>query len=233
MMELWPFTNFHDLNLDWIIRVIKEWNKKLDEFFNGNGFHDMVDRVLGEHPEWTTTVQNGSITEPKIESTFLAQIKNDYVTPQMYGAKGDGVTDDTNAFNLAFNDGKPVYVPAGTYIATDTIRVENGVEVCFDRNAKLRLESPAVIDCFLDISNNYQIHDRNTVICGTGDIDGNDRCLTVVGLHGYRTLTWDGPNVYNGIKVLMDMLYNRDLYGYDAAEAVVKNVLLKNSTYHA
>lgn len=41
-----------------------------------------------------------------------------YVTPQMYGAKGDGVTDDSAAFQLALNNeiNKPVYVPHGQYL---------------------------------------------------------------------------------------------------------------------
>lgn len=37
-----------------------------------------------------------------------------YVTPQMYGAVADGVTDDTTAFEEAITHGN-VYVPAGTY----------------------------------------------------------------------------------------------------------------------
>ena len=37
----------------------------------------------------------------------------------MYGAKGDGVTNDLTAFNLAINavsDGDVIYVPNGTYL---------------------------------------------------------------------------------------------------------------------
>lgn len=44
---------------------------------------------LNEHPEATTTVQDGSIEEIKINKNFLPYIKNDYFTPQMFGAKGD------------------------------------------------------------------------------------------------------------------------------------------------
>ena len=38
-----------------------------------------------------------------------------------YGAVGDGVANDTNAFNLAIATGKRVYVPAGTYLINVTI----------------------------------------------------------------------------------------------------------------
>ena len=30
MMELWPFTNFHDLNLDWLIGQWKKLESNLD-----------------------------------------------------------------------------------------------------------------------------------------------------------------------------------------------------------
>lgn len=32
MFEFWPFTNFHQLNLDWIIKEVKENNRKVEEF---------------------------------------------------------------------------------------------------------------------------------------------------------------------------------------------------------
>lgn len=57
---------------------------------------------LAEHPEATTTVQDGAITEIKINSDFLPYIKNEYITPEMFGAIGNGVTDDTNAIKSTF-----------------------------------------------------------------------------------------------------------------------------------
>jgi hypothetical protein len=45
----------------------------------------------------------------------------DYVTPQDFGAIGDGVTDDSPAFQAALNSGNPVWVPhrpSGYYIKT-------------------------------------------------------------------------------------------------------------------
>lgn len=70
-----------------------------------------VQEWLDEHPEATTTVQDGAIvtakladgavTEPKIADAFLPYIKNAYVTPEMFGAVGDGAIDDSDAFNDA------------------------------------------------------------------------------------------------------------------------------------
>ena len=46
-----------------------------------------------------------------------------------YGAVGDNKTDDTEAFKKAVSeaekDGLPVYVPAGTYIISDTITLKS------------------------------------------------------------------------------------------------------------
>lgn len=45
----------------------------------------------------------------------------DVVSVKDFGAVGDGVSDDTAAFNAAFKLHKPVYVPPGDYKLTDTL----------------------------------------------------------------------------------------------------------------
>ena len=47
-----------------------------------------------------------------------------------FGAKGDGVADDTAAFLLAFASGQPVYAPAGTYLV-DALSIPTGFGFSF------------------------------------------------------------------------------------------------------
>ncbi len=71
---------------------------------------------LEEHPEVTTTVQDGELTIDKMVVGTLG-----YVTPQMFGAKGDGVTDDTDAIQTALNQHTHVVLPNGRYLITSPL----------------------------------------------------------------------------------------------------------------
>ena len=65
-----PFTDYHQLNLDWIIETVKEWTERLIAFFDEDGAKDLVEDVLEEHPEWVTTVMDGSITKAKLNENL-------------------------------------------------------------------------------------------------------------------------------------------------------------------
>lgn len=54
-----------------------------------------------------------------------------------YGAKGDGVTDDTVAFQTALAKNRLVYVPEGTYKLSDTLTIEGNCELELAQSAVL------------------------------------------------------------------------------------------------
>lgn len=86
---------------------------------------EAVDNWLDEHPEATTTVQDSSLTESKFTDELKLKTINDYVTPQMFGAVGNGVADDSEAIISMFANanGRKIYFPKGTYKITQDITI--------------------------------------------------------------------------------------------------------------
>ncbi len=83
---------------------------------------------LDNHPEATSTVQDGSLTIDKFTEEAKWGILKDFVSPEMYGAVGDGVTDDTEAFKTAVNTGKPIILTRNYYIApSETMVLKNSL----------------------------------------------------------------------------------------------------------
>ena len=77
---------------------------------------------LDEHPEATTTVEDRSLTVAKFTDSAQSQVVNNYVTPEMFGAKGDGVTDDTQAIKNMLASQSRLYVFSETdYKITSSI----------------------------------------------------------------------------------------------------------------
>jgi len=63
-----------------------------------------------------------------VTSRSLANHFGDFLSVKDFGAVGDGVTDDTAAFNLALASGKPIWVPPGVYIVNN-VTVPLGAQI--------------------------------------------------------------------------------------------------------
>lgn len=99
---------------------------------------------LDAHPEATTTVQDGSLTEAKFSSALKQKTIKDYVTPEMFGAVGDGVTDDTTAVQNAINNGNVIFCK-GTYAIASTITINGGKTIKGIKHNELSNDDPTFI----------------------------------------------------------------------------------------
>lgn len=141
---------------------------KVVEYVNnvlGDGnLSEYVNQWMLDHPEVTTTVQDGAITYQKLNSSIRA-----FVTPEIFGAVGDGVTDDTEAFYDLLNYGKPVVIPANTYRITEPIIGENCKVISDDatyNNIKPIYPKEAVLKSFNDFAkvHNYSLGNNKSYV---------------------------------------------------------------------
>ena len=71
------------------------------------------------------------------EINELKEITKHIVTPQMYGAYGDGKHNDSAAFNKALTMSKYVHIPRGTYLLNDTINLVGGEVITGEKDTTL------------------------------------------------------------------------------------------------
>jgi hypothetical protein len=80
----------------------------------------------------TRPVENQAVSraviaiEGKLNDVYNA-VAELHVTPQMFGAVGDGVADDTEAFRAAIESGHSVHIPAGEYLVGEIVVDKNCV----------------------------------------------------------------------------------------------------------
>ena len=92
---------------------------------------DINDAIASiEHfvPPLSSTQNNVGASDRKWKEGYFEKLvvndviaKGPWVDVRAFGAKGDGVTDDTTAFNTALENSKIVYVPPGTYLVIDVV----------------------------------------------------------------------------------------------------------------
>lgn len=90
-------------------------------------------RVTANRDAIANEVARATAAEGKLAKDFNEKLDRHhysfYSTPEDYGAKGDGVTDDTDALNACFSDGKGTHVLTGNYLITKPVLVKSNTTV--------------------------------------------------------------------------------------------------------
>lgn len=90
----------------------------------------------------TMVVADGTTTPRSISDRFA-----DIINVKDFGAKGDGVTDDTEAIQAALDTGKSIYIPNGTYKISQTLNVYDG-QVIYGDGVTSIIEGNSLIYAF-------------------------------------------------------------------------------------
>lgn len=147
----------YSYDLKWIVRQIKAWRDPLDS---------------AERAEASAEAAAISAAEAQAAAGSLDQ---PFVTPEMFGAEGDGVTDDKTAFAFALASGKPVFCHGDkTYVVGVSTGDNNGIQL--PAGAILMLNGATIKVSNPDNLTTYQIINAtgisNALICN-GTIIGD------------------------------------------------------------
>lgn len=158
-----------------------------------------------------------------------------------YNAKGDGVTDDTNAIINAINAnaGKTILFADGVFCISSPITISNDCNIKFS-NATLK--AIALMDWMINyetsrtITNAFSLS-RDGFIVG-GKLDGNNKAKKLLRLNKFLHFTLKDMRFYNGINrglVVNDVasmsaeLVASDLYfANDTADSITDNIAIEN-----
>lgn len=139
-----PVDYIVNLDLASVYAKKTEIPKNVSELENDAGYikQEVVDQLI---PIKAIKVNDVTI-QP--DETHTVNIETGYVTPEMFGAVGDGVTDDSTAFNLCFTKametGKFILLSNKTYLITSQLtNIENTNIIGI--NTKIKLGNNAFI----------------------------------------------------------------------------------------
>lgn len=165
--ENFPYSNFHDLNLDWIINQWLDAKKSIEAFKKSftdlknyvDGFFNNLDVQSEINEKLDELVKNGQLSDIW-QNKFAESVT-------FYGAIGDGVTDDTeaiiSAFNNAINNNGCVIFESGKKYIVNNLNIDtnariivlgNNAEIISNKTIKIKLGQNSYIENLVFNGNN-------------------------------------------------------------------------------
>lgn len=187
LFEQFPYTNYQQLNLDWIINEIKNINNRLDS------------------EKTTSTIGIKNVLD--------------------FGAVGDGVADDTKAFQDAADSGFDIYIPTDKgqiYLIKNTINIHTRNQCWFSDPSTHPLRASGHISftgsyacfaantCYLTFSNLMLTYDGSATGVAAFYIDGssteNNNDSTI---YGCRVVNFDKAVITygRGVRIINNLFF--------------------------
>lgn len=162
---------------------------------------------LDDHPEATTTVLDGSLTESKFSNALKLKTIKDYVTPEMFGAVGDGTTDDTQAWKDAIASGKPI-LAVNNYLTVEQLSLDNDVymlgTIYNDVSSAIKIQGKTAKTYILKVSAKQQNSEQ---FVGIDVVDSNNCQFSIKTRNFYigtRFRGYSGGCAYNYIEKIFN-----------------------------
>ena len=201
--EQFPYTNFHELNLDWIIGQLKKLEdhklintayvrsfetvndlKNADYLEDGmivatEGYYELND---GGNASYLIT-ENGVANELNViackDNLKAVLITNKRVNIKQFGAHGDGSSDDTLAIQKAVEYAEneqlyEIYIPEGTYTINGIIVINSYVSLVGTANSILKA-GPLATNCLIKYT--FQDTINRPIVIDSIRLDGNNTAV--------------------------------------------------------
>lgn len=108
----------------------------------GNWYYDSTDSTSSDNTGTILVTSDGK----RIKRVYINE-----ASVKWFGAKGDGITDDTSNINLALSSVSSVFFPTGNYM----VNAVTGLIV--KSNQYIKLDAKAVLQCITNSATNYNI----------------------------------------------------------------------------
>lgn len=201
-----------------------------------------INKWLDEHPEATTSVEDQSINYAKILNGTL-----NFLTPEMFGAVGDGSTDDSNAFTSMIsyaetNNISIILLNEKEYYLGSGININTNLSI-YGNNSTL-LNTPLNIangDIVLD-GITFKNMRGNAIICIGGNLSVNNCYFEEIGIRPTIDVTYQGCGIYvNNDNIKLSVLNSKfnHTYGHGSIMLVssgyinIENNIFINPNYRA
>ena len=191
---------------------------KVSELANDKNYLTSYTETDPTVPAWAKAATKPSYTASEVGATTQTYVDTEitkvnealnelktFVTPQMFGAKGDGVTDDTAAIQAALDASSYVHIPDGIYMVNAEGK-NGGIKP--RSNQTIILSENAVIKAITNSSERYHIINiigANNVTIRGGKVEGEKSTHTgTTGDWGHGisilrsdNITIDGMEIFN------------------------------------